>query len=311
MASRHPGHEAHLATEGPFDLLGTVRLLQRRANHPVERWVDGGYQRVHETAHGWVEVRVEDRGGIDRPDLRLRFPLGTPVPSVERELTGRVRRTLGLDRDVSAFWREAREIPGLADLAHRMRGMRPPRFSGLLEAILSTVPFQQMSLDAGMAVFVRFLERVQPEGAPAPVFPRPDALAKAPASAWDGVGLSGAKARAIHEAAAAISTGAIDDDDLERLPTWEAAAKLKSLRGIGPWSAHLILLRGYGRLDAFPPKDAGVKRGLEAILGREIVPEEWSTRFGALAGMSYFVSLGAALLRTGLIPEEQGPGRAT
>lgn len=302
MASRRLRSEIVLPTRAPFDLLGTVRLLQRRANHPVERFVDGGYQRVHRTPQGWVEVRVDEHGAIDTPDLRLSFPSGAPPRRLHDEMIRKVRRTLGLDVEVSAFWEEAGQVPELSALAHRMRGMRPPRFSGLLEAILSTVPFQQMSLDSGMAVFLRLLKTLQPDGGPASVFPEAGDLAREPEATFTGVGLSHAKARTLHEAAAAIASEAISEADLDGLSTTEAAHRLEQLWGIGPWSARLILLRGMGRLDAFPPKDAGVARGLEAILGRKIVPEEWSSRFGTSAGMLYFVSLGAALLRTGVIP---------
>lgn len=299
-----------LATDGPFDLLGTVRLLQRRPTHPVERFVEGGYQRVHATASGWVELRVEDHGTIDRPFLRLSFPRGAPPPGVVRELEKVARRTLGLDTDVRAFWEEARKIPPLAALGWRMRGMRPPRFSGLLEAIVSTVPFQQMSLDSGMAVFTRLIQRLQPQGLWAPVFPEAGLLAGEPEATFTGIGFSRAKARALHDAAEVIGSGALTGEEIESLPTLEAASRLEKLRGIGPWSSHLILLRGYGRLDSFPPGDAGVRRGLEKILGERLEPERWAGRFGPLAGMLYFTSLGAALLKSGVLPQEPGEGGA-
>lgn len=291
-----------LPTHAPFDLLGTVRLLQRRPTHPVERFVEGRYERMHSTDAGWVEVRVEDLGTIDRPNLRLSFPSGEPPSPISRQLYGTVRRSLGLDVNVTSFWDEARRIPELAELADRMRGMRPPRFAGLFEALACTIPFQQMSLDSGMAVLIRLIERFQPPLISHPVFPPPKFIANEPLESLTALGLSRAKARALHEAAQKVHAGAIRQEDLETLPISEAEATLEKLRGVGPWSSALILLRGYGRLDAFPPGDAGVARGLAAILGVKVQPEQWSARFGAQAGMLYFVSLGAALLRKGTIP---------
>jgi DNA-3-methyladenine glycosylase II len=40
----------------------------------------------------------------------------------------------------------------------------------------------------------------------------------------------------------------------------DAAALLQRIKGIGPWTAAVILLRGLGRLDAFPLNDTSVAR---------------------------------------------------
>lgn len=37
--------------------------------------------------------------------------------------------------------------------------MRPPCFAGLFEAFLNVIPFQQLSLDAGIAIIGRLVER--------------------------------------------------------------------------------------------------------------------------------------------------------
>ena len=46
----------------------------------------------------------------------------------------------------------------------------------------------------------------------------------------------------------------------------EALRVLTELSGIGPWSASLVLLRGLGRLDVFPPGDVGAQGGLRALM---------------------------------------------
>jgi hypothetical protein len=43
---------------------------------------------------------------------------------------------------------------------------------------------------------------------------------------------------------------------------------LDDLPGIGPWTAGVILLRGFGWLDVFPPGDVGARRTLAHLLGR-------------------------------------------
>jgi DNA-3-methyladenine glycosylase II len=42
---------------------------------------------------------------------------------------------------------------------------------------------------------------------------------------------------------------------------------LRSIKGIGPWTATVILLRGLGRLDVFPANDTSVARNLTLVGG--------------------------------------------
>jgi len=87
------------------------------------------------------------------------------------------------------------------------------------------------------------------------------------------------------------------------MSTSDALKYLTALPGIGPWSAGVVLLRGFGRLDVFPPGDVGAQSGLRALLrlraGQSLGPVV--KRFGALRGYLYFCALGAKLLVRGLI----------
>lgn len=76
-------------------------------------------------------------------------------------------------------------------------------------------------------------------------------------------GLSGRKARSLHDLAAKALDGTVplDAQLLARLPDAEISARLRSVRGIGPWSAELFLLRQLRRLDVWPVADRGIRRG--------------------------------------------------
>jgi len=54
---------------------------------------------------------------------------------------------------------------------------------------------------------------------------------------------------------------------LEQRSSADAALLLRSIKGIGPWTAAVILLRGLGRLDTFPGNDSGVAANLALIAG--------------------------------------------
>jgi 3-methyladenine DNA glycosylase/8-oxoguanine DNA glycosylase len=198
-------------------------------------------------------------------------------------------------------------VPGLRPTARALRGMRPPRFGGLFDVFANVVPFQQLSLDAGTAIVGRLIERfgehVSVGNRRFAAFPTASSVAGARLPTLLRCGLSRSKAEALRSLAKAIDGGKLTEETIAQLSTREALRMLMKLPGIGPWSAALVLLRGFGRLEVFPPGDSGATRGLNALLrlrtpmalGRVV------ERFGECRGYLYFCGLGASLLARGLI----------
>src|SRR5690606_32959549 len=133
--------------------------------------------------------------------------------------------------------------------------------------------------------------------------PTPQRVADARLDRLRACGLSARKAATLRTLARLVAAGEVSEAELQALPSEQALAVLRALPGIGPWSAALVLLRGLGRLDVFPPGDVGARRTLRALLG--LAPDDdveaVMERFGPLRGYVYFCGLGAALLRRGLI----------
>jgi DNA-3-methyladenine glycosylase II len=116
-------------------------------------------------------------------------------------------------------------------------------------------------------------------------------------------GLSRQKAATLQGAARSIVRGELSEAQLAPLTSTQAVERLTELDGVGPWTAGLVLLRGCGRLDVFPPGDVGAQRNLDALLGTrdERAARAAITRFGDLRGYLYFCALGASLMRKGFI----------
>jgi DNA-3-methyladenine glycosylase II len=306
----YPGGEPQgelLATRAPFHLEATVRVLQRRPMNLVDGWVHDRYRRVLTTSAGLALVEVANEGTVDTPDVRFRVLRGEPSVNASAELVPKVHQMLGLDVDPRPLQRLVEAERRLHHIGMALRGMRPPRFAGLFEAVASVVPFQQVSLDAGVAVVSRLVERfgasLEYEGSRVHAFPAANVIADARLAAIRGCGLSLRKAETLQSAARAIESGDVTEEKLSRMNSPAAIRFLTELRGIGPWSAALILLRGMGRLDVFPPGDVGVARGLSALLrlppGRSL--DRTIERFGEHRGYLYFCTLGGVLLAKGLI----------
>jgi DNA-3-methyladenine glycosylase II len=296
-----------LPTKAPFHLQATVRVLQRRPSNAVDIWDPGRYRRALCLPEGLALVEVGNFGSVNDPNVRFSI-CGGAASSVNRLSAGRIlRRMLGLDVDPAPLQAVSAAERAVHDTARALLGMRPPRFASLFETFASVVPFQQLSLEAGLAIVARlvtkFGEYLEHDTRRFYAFPTAHVIAEARLASLQSCGLSARKAQTLRVLARAVASGAVTEEQLARMSTPVALSALTQLPGIGPWSAGLVLLRGFGRLDVFPPGDVGAMRGLRALMrrGAQAPLGPIIERFGEHRGYLYFCALGAWLLSRGLI----------
>jgi DNA-3-methyladenine glycosylase II len=296
-----------LEAAAPCHLEATVRILQRRATNLVDTWEGGTYRRALATSEGLVLTEVGNRGTVDAPDLRAFMRRGDTTAAVGPSVATILRRLIGLDVDPEPLQSAAQRERHLRPVAVGLRGMRPPRFASLFDSFLNVVPFQQLSLDAGISILNRLVERfgasLAHDGRRYHTFPSAHSIAVARLDVLRSCGLSASKAQTLRGLARMIEKGELRDELIATLSTPEALRALVNLPGIGPWSAALVLLRGFGRLDVFPPGDVGAARELSALLHLRSADELGRVvqRFGDQRGYLYFYALGASLLAAGRI----------
>jgi DNA-3-methyladenine glycosylase II len=88
-----------------------------------------------------------------------------------------------------------------------------------------------------------------------------------------GLGMSGAKARALTELGERISDGDLSLEALQELGDAAAEAALVSLRGVGPWSAEMFMLHELRRPDVFPAGDVGLRTAVVKLDGLAETPD--------------------------------------
>jgi DNA-3-methyladenine glycosylase II len=264
----------------PYRLDLTVAVLRRLSTNIVDRTdAQGRYLRALDCIAGPAFVTVS------QPEpTSLAVEIDAP-PGEETRIAALVQRMLGVDRDLTGFYAAAREVTWLHPLVQRMRGVKPPRYPTLWEACVNAIVFQQVSIHAAAAILGRTIAAlgapIERHGERLFAFPGPSALLAADDAVLRTAGLSTGKVATLRRVAEALRGGTLDDAMLEARTTPEASAVLCSIKGIGPWTAAVILLRGLGRLDLFPEKDSGAARSL------------------ALAAPGVAVDVGAALATLG------------
>lgn len=280
----------------PFRLDLTVWALRRRARNRLDQW-DGTYRRALNLGGRAVTVQVGQRGRPGQQNLIVNVltpgeQTAAECASIERQLV----RVLGLDVDLSEFYQVAERDPGVGVLAHRMRGVKPPRFPSLFEALVNAIANQQLSLEVGIELLNRFTEAFGEHPADdhdLVAFPAPEAVLGGSIGGLRGLGFSTRKAEYLMSCADAVATGEIDEVRLRSSDRAEATQTLMGVRGIGRWSAEYVLLRGLGRIDVFPADDVGARNKLQRFFELPVAPGREQILslldpFEPFAGMIYF-----------------------
>jgi 3-methyladenine DNA glycosylase/8-oxoguanine DNA glycosylase len=86
-------------------------------------------------------------------------------------------------------------------------------------------------------------------------------------------GLSRQKLAYLRDLAKTFTSGKLRAQQLARLTDEEVIAAVTVVRGIGEWTAHMLLLFSLGRPDVLPVGDYGVRKGVQRLYGLRELPE--------------------------------------
>ncbi len=293
----------------PFRLDFTVWALRRRARNEIDRWDGRTYRRLVVLGSRPTELAVRQEGRSTTPRLIVTVtpPFQTQVDRTHLRRT--IVRLLGLRVDLARWYRTAERDQHLRTLAPRFRGLKPPRFPTLFEALVNAIACQQLSLVVGLELLNRLavacdVKRGISDGKQLHAFPAPRDLARLSPGAYRAIGFSRQKARALRTLALCVERREIYLDRLASVDDVEASAILRQLRGVGRWTAEYVLLRGLGRLHVFPGDDVGAQKSLARWLGRssplDYAGVQRATQaWRPYAGLVYFHLLLEGLSRSG------------
>lgn len=294
----------------PFRLDLTVWALRRRARNVIDRWDGTSYRRVLVLGGTPTELSVRQAGSVDSPRLIL---TATPPPRTlidRRRLQSVVNRLLGVRVDLRAWYQMAAADARLRTLAEPFRGMKPPRFPTMFEAVVNAFACQQLSLEVGIELLDRLAivcgPRVGSRRDARYGFPMPADVLRASAQEYRAIGFSRQKVRALLDLSSAVTRGDVALESFAESDETFARQQLLELRGVGRWSAEYVLLRGRGQLNVFPGDDVGAQNRLAKWLGRSN-PLDYAgvtravRRWQPYAGLVYFHLLLNGLARAGAL----------
>ena len=260
-ARRRPGGPGaglvlRLAYRPPLDWPALCEYLALRATPGVEVVTGAAYRRTIPVGDGAgvVEVRPD-------PDGRhLRLRVDPPATTGLMALVARARRLFDLDAAPDEIARVLRRSAVLRPLVEAAPGRRVPGAWDGFELAVRAIIGQQVTVRGATTLTGRLVARL---GRPVDVgvggldrlFPTPAAIAAADLA---GLGIPGARRATLRALAAAVARGELALDGTR--PLDEAVARLRAIRGLGPWTAEYVAMRALGEPDAFPAGDLGLRR---------------------------------------------------
>lgn len=142
-------------------------------------------------------------------------------------------------------------------------GLRLRPTHSTFEALLEAIVYQQLHGRAAKAIHTRVLA----------LFPAEIATAKELDRLSDknlrAAGLSAGKLAAIRDLGEKSLTGIVPSlAALHRMPDDEVCARLTEVRGIGVWTAQMLLIFRMGRPNILPVADYGVRKGFALTIGK-------------------------------------------
>jgi DNA-3-methyladenine glycosylase II len=138
----------------------------------------------------------------------------------------------------------------------------------LFEALLRSIVYQQLHGKAAATIHGRVLAELKRHGAPTP-----EAVTLSSDEALRAAGLSRAKLLAVRDLAAKTLAGTVPSlRTAVNLGDDELITRLTEVRGIGPWTVHMLLLFHLGRSDVMPTGDFAIRLAFKQLYGKRRDP---------------------------------------
>ena len=263
-----------LSFRPPYDWQAVSAFLGARCIAGVEAVEDNCYRRtaritVDGKRHdGWIEVALSQK----KPALRV-----TISASLAKALPPVLSRVKAL-MDLACHPAEVAQALGALAKSHP--GLRVPGAFDGFEVAVRAILGQQVTVAAARTIAGRFAAAFgdpveTPFDSLRRIFPSAERIAVLPYGRIARLGMPGARARTVRGLARAVADGS-----LVLMPNADIEATLDNLRslpGIGEWTAQYIAMRALAWPDAFPHTDLGVMKALGEKDARRVLAagEAW------------------------------------
>jgi DNA-3-methyladenine glycosylase II len=266
------GENIYFQVPKEFDFSHCLRFLNRSPFECLHSVQDQRWRKLLKLSDRTILIEVAMSSG----NLKV-HPLNTQLTlSEQTTVISYVWEVFDLARDLQPFYEHMKQDPVLGLLCQTYYGLRLIGIPELFEALSWSIIGQQINLTFAYKLKQRFVhsmgEKLHFEGQDYFLFPLAGKVANMSPGDFSDWQFSTSKAQYLIGVAKAIYEAKISKANLLKIPDVESLASLLQLKGIGPWSAHYVMMKCLRMTNAYPVGDVGLHNALKASLGHSAKP---------------------------------------
>ena len=268
-----------LNPQPPYDFAANANFVTHYKGSEGSDTYDGEtLRRAIDLGDRIANIAINSVGSAAKPVLEISIS-GRSISTEIDTARWQVERIVGTRGTPQPFYDLIGDVPELSVLKENFHGLHLTQATSVFETITWAILGQQISANVAASLRRKITENYGRigviDGQAYRLFPRPEDLVHANIEDLRALGLSQRKAEYMLGLRDVFGSGQITESRLEAMDDVEVEAELLKLRGIGPWTAHWLLLRGLGREDALPVGDVALQKTLgELVRGEAFSPQE-------------------------------------
>ena len=272
----------HIYPKPPFDFELNCSVFGYEK--PMPEVFEGGVWRraIRLDSGRLIPVALRSIGTVEEPKIEAKY-FQTINEQERQELSGNLDWIFSFSQDLTSLYAFMERDPVLRELKLKFYGLKAGSIGAtVFESIIKSIIQQQISIRVAFSItnkmVIRFGEKAEAEGVIYYDFPTPKRLAEAALEEIRQCGLSWRKAEYIKGIAVETVDGEFDPEGLMSLSNERVAETLKRFRGVGTWTAEMVLAAGLKRNACVPAGDLGVRRTISRFYSDERILSETEVR---------------------------------
>lgn len=261
-----------IPTPADFNFTKCLAILGRSDQELLHTIKDGRITKLLALGDEMVLFELSHSG----ESLHIEFLHQPPSGQGKQAVVQYVKDWFDLETDLQPFYAMAASDPILRDIVKHHAGLRIMGMPDLFEAFAWAITGQQINLTFAYTLKRRLIEHFGTshtvDGVEYWAFPSADTIASLEVGQLRELQFSGRKAEYIIGIAEQIADGRLVKDELLEKTEQQAEKQLVAIRGVGPWSAHYVMMKCLRFNSAFPVSDVGLHNALKHQLGMEQKP---------------------------------------
>lgn len=269
-------HRRHTHPRAPFDFVKTLQFVGDFTPTEGEQTVTANTLTKAVTLNGRaVAFHVRNIGSVEAPCVAYTLFTEHPLTNAEHEtIRERLRFFLSLDDDLQPFYTIGRTDPHFEPVIKALYGLHQPKFLTPFEIACWAVLAQRIPMALAHRTKMALAQRwgtsiTLPEGV-YHAFPEPQQMATVSVDELAPIVRNIRKVEYLHAVIQFFNE--VDESYLRTGDYSEVATSIRSIRGIGEWSAYFILIRGLGRIERTPLSDKEIIKAASSIYRQEMTP---------------------------------------